>query len=1088
MYRDPTGTVSVSLPPGWAFDPLSSTLTDLAFLKWERPDERQIFVRVFPSHTSAGASDDEWEAEVRARLPQEATRVERVDGPVVLVERPGREARPHQRWALCRGPRFDAIVEDVGVPLGGALVTAELAEALRTIEITANQSLGEPHEFSEFQAAMQSAYDLFQAGDRSGAVRGLSLARELASETWLHSLVARELQEIPAAVGAAETMLALARVAASAVFLQQGTLTLHRCAQSLARSRAPSAAVHRKKVDRLMDDAVQMHGEMTGEPPPRNPFSACLMRSRALMKELQEMMQGAHSRFGGPWAALALEEAMTAVAYAGRGILRAVPDDAVEMFVEKGVTDPDEQLEAANYIFVVTALDHLVAACGSVAAARAEASLDGERTVSANWVLAARGLTELSPSPERDRGLVLAINGHAGAFMSLGDEASLDEAEALLAEAETILDRLKDDGSELRGQICLNQAWLRHYQRRLDGSIALVDRAIVCAQRSQSERLERAARSLRSQFLAVEGRHQEAVAEARRAVEGATDALSTNHLNLAIALRSSGDSDAALEEVRAGLAAAMADDPLGAAALRLLFVAAAIMESDNPGASLAATEAAEAVLDVLRRRLGDAADRIGFDDAERHREIAANLVRRRLDADDILGALATADRHRARSLARALESFHSSVRPSPAEDPVPPTSGSSLYEHVAYIARTASNALSRLGVPQPLGGAALVDLVVEADRPAVLFHPSGDDLLVFVVRPGPQVLVASVRAAVPFSHIVALTESLRAQLGIVVSARSARGEAPSQAIEDLRMLLADDDAIEDADVELANLQHELYSALFSKVLPLLPEGKPVIVVPYRELGVIPLPVLTAADGRSLVERHPVSVVPSLASLRVITRAGGTPARAVVVGDPVVDQGLNLGPLPGAAAEARHVAERLRAAGVETSLLLHGAATEAAFRTAARGARIIHLACHATVRQQASASPLFFTPSPPEDGLLLPAEIADLRLDGALVVLAACQSGLGRATADGVLGLGRAFVQAGACAVVLSLWRVSDAATALLMAAFYDALLGIEQHADARLDVAAAIRHAQLETQQRVSSDPSAWGPWLVLGDGGWRLH
>ena len=166
--------------------------------------------------------------------------------------------------------------------------------------------------------------------------------------------------------------------------------------------------------------------------------------------------------------------------------------------------------------------------------------------------------------------------------------------------------------------------------------------------------------------------------------------------------------------------------------------------------------------------------------------------------------------------------------------------------------------------------------------------------------------------------------------------------------------------------------------------------------------------------------------------------------------------------------------------------MHKDATEQALREQARGARIVHLACHAALRARASESPLFLTPQPPDDGLLLPADVADLRLDGALVVLAACQSGLGRATADGVLGLGRAFLQAGARCVLLSLWRVSDAATRELMTHFYAGLVGSDE--TPALDAAAALAAAQRAGRAAFGDAAALWGPWLLVGDGGWKLR
>jgi CHAT domain-containing protein len=93
----------------------------------------------------------------------------------------------------------------------------------------------------------------------------------------------------------------------------------------------------------------------------------------------------------------------------------------------------------------------------------------------------------------------------------------------------------------------------------------------------------------------------------------------------------------------------------------------------------------------------------------------------------------------------------------------------------------------------------------------------------------------------------------------------------------------------------------------------------------------------------------------------------------------------------------------------------------------------------------------------EDGLLTAEEVAALDLRGAdLVVLSACETALGDVVSgEGVLGLGRAFQAAGAKSVVASLWRVSDAATSLLMEEFYCNLL------QKKLPKLEALRQAQI---------------------------
>lgn len=961
-----------------------------------------------------------------------------------------------------------------------------MAEALRSLDVSVNRYVPLGRKQSEFPTKMAEANQAFLVGDRIRAIQLLADARQIAEDAWLRSLLAGgELPNVSAVTAEAEAMLRQAWVASSTIDLRDATLTLRRARATLSEIPSDVAVAQIHRLDELLRQAMAMHGEAAEKDPPRNPVEECLMRVRGLLHNLDETLEF-NPEFAGLWASLAVEDAMTAVAFSGRELARTVPSDLAAEMKAQGVVDETEQLSFVNGRFMVEGLDHLVAAAALRHAARVQADLWIEREPNENWLLAARRLVELSSTDDRARGLVLALSGVADACVSLGDAPSLDEAASLLDEAHGVLDSLGDEG-ELRAQICLSQGWLRHNRRQLDGTLPIVDRAIAAAGRSGAARLERAAQSLRSQFLSIAGRHEEAVAEARRAVEAThDDAAGTHHLNLAVVLLNAGDRPGAADEVRAGLASAIAEDPLGAEVMRLLFVGAAILDRQNAHDSLAATEAAEAVLDVTRLRIGDAADRIGFDDAVHHRELAAKLVQRRLDAEDFLGALSTADRHRARSLAQALGSCAKQSGLVTESSLKPPENDSTMGELVAFISRTAALELSRQGVPPPLDGRALADIVANAGRTVVLFHPVGDQLLVFVVRPGSQVVIGTATAVPSLTRILALTDALRSLLGVVVSARAARGEAPKQSFEDLASAFADE-VPEQADAALDRLRHELHEALFSEVVPLLKECEPLLIVPYRELAVIPLSVLTAADGRSLAQRHPISVLPSLASLGVLAQSRSSVATAVVVGDPAVDPSIGLGPLPGAATEARQISAILQDAGLATTLLLHEEATESAFRSKALGARVVHLACHAAVRQVAASSPLFLTPDPPEDGLLLPGEIAHLNLDGALVVLSACQSGLGRTTADGVLGLGRAFVQAGARAVVLSLWRVSDSATKHLMRSFYGALRGKGRGIDKSLDVSAAMRHAQLATSADIGSHPGVWGAWLVVGDGGWRL-
>ncbi|MGH9931631.1 MAG: CHAT domain-containing tetratricopeptide repeat protein, partial [Pyrinomonadaceae bacterium] len=117
---------------------------------------------------------------------------------------------------------------------------------------------------------------------------------------------------------------------------------------------------------------------------------------------------------------------------------------------------------------------------------------------------------------------------------------------------------------------------------------------------------------------------------------------------------------------------------------------------------------------------------------------------------------------------------------------------------------------------------------------------------------------------------------------------------------------------------------------------------------------------------------------------------------------------------------------------------------------------------------------------PEDGFLRGHEIFNLRLSAELVVLSACQTGLGKEVrGEGLVGLTRAFMYAGAPRVVVSLWSVSDLATAELMERFYKGML-----VD-KLRPAAALRAAQVAMwKQQHWSSPFYWAAFTLEGE--WR--
>jgi CHAT domain-containing protein len=116
----------------------------------------------------------------------------------------------------------------------------------------------------------------------------------------------------------------------------------------------------------------------------------------------------------------------------------------------------------------------------------------------------------------------------------------------------------------------------------------------------------------------------------------------------------------------------------------------------------------------------------------------------------------------------------------------------------------------------------------------------------------------------------------------------------------------------------------------------------------------------------------------------------------------------------------------------------------------------------------------------QDGFLRANDIYNLKLPAELVVLSACQTGLGKdIKGEGLVGLTRGFMYAGAARVVVSLWNVNDKATADLMTKFYEKMLKQGQRP------AAALRAAQVEMwKQKQWQSPYYWAAFTMQGE--WR--
>jgi len=162
-----------------------------------------------------------------------------------------------------------------------------------------------------------------------------------------------------------------------------------------------------------------------------------------------------------------------------------------------------------------------------------------------------------------------------------------------------------------------------------------------------------------------------------------------------------------------------------------------------------------------------------------------------------------------------------------------------------------------------------------------------------------------------------------------------------------------------------------------------------------------------------------------------------------------------------------------------------ASREIAMSAALRQYRYVHFASHGCINPEhpelsALVLTLVDSRGNSQDGLLRLHEIYNLQLNADLVVLSACETGLGAVVSgEGLVGLTRGFMYAGARHVVVSLWQINDEATSELMKALYQQML--VHH----LRPAAALRAAQIAIwKQPRWKSPYYWGAFAIQGD--WR--
>jgi CHAT domain-containing protein/Tfp pilus assembly protein PilF len=246
----------------------------------------------------------------------------------------------------------------------------------------------------------------------------------------------------------------------------------------------------------------------------------------------------------------------------------------------------------------------------------------------------------------------------------------------------------------------------------------------------------------------------------------------------------------------------------------------------------------------------------------------------------------------------------------------------------------------------------------------------------------------------------------------------------------------------------------------------------------KTVAVFADPVFSPTDGRvaQRKSRTPASKNPAQGNTST------EPFSIQILRDATQEAGVNFERLPGTRQEAKGILQFLPA-NMQTQALDFNANKTTVLNANLSQYRIIHFATHGilnTTRPELSAVVLSLVDpkGQPQNGFLRLNDIFNLNLSAELVVLSACQTGLGQnIRGEGLIGLTRGFMYAGTPRVLVSLWNVNDESTAVLMTHFYKAML------EQKLPPATALRAAQLKMQLDPKwRSPYYWAAFTLQGE------
>ena len=273
----------------------------------------------------------------------------------------------------------------------------------------------------------------------------------------------------------------------------------------------------------------------------------------------------------------------------------------------------------------------------------------------------------------------------------------------------------------------------------------------------------------------------------------------------------------------------------------------------------------------------------------------------------------------------------------------------------------------------------------------------------------------------------------------------------------------------------------LYNVVIDPIRDLL-HGDEVVIVPQGPLCLTPYAAFMELTSKYLCETFRVRLLPSISTLRLIQNCPAdwhSKTGALLVGDPwvreVVYEGMTLEQLEWAEKEVQMIGEIL-----QTEPLIGKQATKGEVLKRISSVALVHIAAHGRMETgEIALAPNTTRLSPipdKEDYLLTMKDVLNAEIRARLVVLSCCHSARGEVKAEGVVGIARAFLGAGARSVLVSLWAIDDEATMEFMKVFYQHLVHGRSASEALNKAMKSMRESDRFSAVKY------WAPFVLIGD------